>query len=110
MRFMNAGNEVPPYVAMACLLVREGANWHAASMLGVDVMALCPPEMAPLIHRVASESQRYLLSLSPQLCIFGISAFCSLLHIGSVIRFSEVLLLVMVLIHLRRRAFGRYKR
>ena len=59
-RFMNYGHEVPPYVAMTCLLVREGANWQTASMLGVDVMALCPPEMDPLIHQVARESRRYL--------------------------------------------------
>lgn len=59
-RLKNAGREVPPYIAMTCLFVREGANWQRSSMLGVDVMALCPPELAPLIHEVASESRRYL--------------------------------------------------
>ena len=53
LRFMNAGQEVPPYVTMACLLVRERANWQSTSMLGTDVMELCPPEMAPFIHQVA---------------------------------------------------------
>lgn len=59
-RYMNSGHEVAPYISMTCLLVREGANWQTASMLGVNVMALCPPEMAPLIRRVASESRRYM--------------------------------------------------
>ena len=59
-RVLNAGQEVPPYIAMSCLLVREGANWQTASMLGVDVMALCPPEMTPVIHQVARQSRRYL--------------------------------------------------
>lgn len=85
-RIRKAGREVPPYVAMACLLVREGANWHAASMLGVDVMALCPPEMAPLIREVASESQRYYppLSFSESLFSFISSGlvYYSHIHVG----------------------------
>lgn len=60
---MHSGQEVPPYVAMACLLVREGADWQTASMMGVDVMELCPSEMAPLIRQVARETERYMLRI-----------------------------------------------
>lgn len=78
-RVLNADQEVPPYISMSCLLVREGANWQTASMLGVDVMALCPPEMTPVIHQVARQSRRYLsppLSTPPKLICILIESFC----------------------------------
>ena len=52
------GEPVPPYIAMACLLVREGANPHLPSLLGMDAMTLCPPEMVPLVHQMSTESHR----------------------------------------------------
>ena len=52
----NGGQLVEPYIAMVCLLVREGANPRAMNMLGISVIDTCPPEMAPLIVQVESES------------------------------------------------------
>ena len=50
---------VEPYIAMVCLLVKEGANLKTtASLFGFDAMSLCPPDVVPLIHVVEAESQR----------------------------------------------------
>ena len=55
----QAGEKVPYYIGMACLLVREGANPHTtATFLGMEAMKLCPPEMVPLVNQMAAESQR----------------------------------------------------
>ena len=55
----QGGQPVEPFVAMVCLLVREGAKLKTATgLFGFDVMNMCPPEAAPLIHQVEAESRR----------------------------------------------------
>ena len=55
----QGGQPVEPYVAMVCLLVREGANLKATTgLFGFDVMNLCPPDVAPLIYQIEAEARR----------------------------------------------------
>ena len=62
LKVKNGGQPVPPYIAMVCFLVREGANWQTSSMFGIDVMTLCPPEMAPLVVSHTGNSQHFIMA------------------------------------------------
>lgn len=47
---MSAGVTIPPYVTVACFLVREGAELGQSNPFGIDPMQLIPTEMATLIR------------------------------------------------------------
>ena len=43
------GRAVEGYIAVACFLVREGADWNIKNKKGVSPRQALPPEMAVLI-------------------------------------------------------------
>ena len=45
----SGGRAVEGYVAVACFLVREGADWHAKTKGGVSSRQALPPTMASLV-------------------------------------------------------------
>ena len=45
----SEGREVDGYIAVACFLVREGADWNTENKDGVSPRQALPPEMAVLI-------------------------------------------------------------
>ena len=52
---LNGGKPVEPYVTVAAFLVQEGADMHVMSSRGVNPLQVCPPDIAALITKFASE-------------------------------------------------------
>ena len=52
---LNGGKPVEPYVTVAAFLVQEGADTHVTSSRGVNPLQACPPDIAALIIKFASE-------------------------------------------------------
>ena len=53
---LNGGKLVVPYVTVAAFLVQEGADMHIMSSRGVNPLQVCPPDIAALIIKFASEN------------------------------------------------------
>ena len=45
----SRGRAVEGYIAVACFLVREGADWNIKNKDGISPQQALPPEMAVLI-------------------------------------------------------------
>ena len=45
----SGGRAVEGYIAVACFLVREGADWHIKNKDGISSLELLAPEKAVLI-------------------------------------------------------------
>ena len=52
---LNGEKPVVSYVTVAAFLVQEGADMHITSSRGVNPLQVCPPDVAALIIKFASE-------------------------------------------------------
>lgn len=51
---LNRGVRVEHFIALACFLVCEGANFEQTDGFSFPPVSLCPPEIVPVIKQVAA--------------------------------------------------------